>query len=182
MQQAIAKTRKGIAAGQFPYGAAIVRDGQLIVCEHNVVNRTGDPTMHAEVHAIRAACLKLKTVDLSGCEIYCTCEPCAMCMGACYFSNIARIYFGAGIEDKFSFGLPDLGVGASAISRQSKTAPKVTGGFCREQCVELFRQYLKRANSAAPTEGSRPAGRSSAPRRRAPGKSADPLRSSASRR
>lgn len=157
MKLAIAEASKGIAAGHFPYGAAIVRRGRLLVCEHNVVARTGDPTMHAEVHAIRKACKKLGTTDLAGCEIYCTCEPCAMCMGACYFSNVSTIYFGAGIPDKLALGLPDLGVGAWAISRRSKSSPKVVGGFMREQCVQLFRDYLKRVNSAEP-EATEPPG------------------------
>jgi len=144
MKRAIAVARRGIAAGQHPYGAAIVRNGRLLACEHNTVMATTDATAHAEVCAIRSACRKLRGVDLTGCEIYCTCEPCAMCMGACYFSGIGRIYFGAYIADKFTFGLPDLGVGASALSKLGKGAPKVTGGVCRQKCVELFKMFLAR--------------------------------------
>ena len=166
MRKAIAKTASGISSGQFPYGAAVVRGGKMIACAHNVVAKTGDPTMHAEVNAIRLACGKLKTTDLSGCEIYCTCEPCAMCMGACYFANIATIYYGAGIKDKYTFGLPDLGVGASAISRMSKSSPKVVSGVLREECVALFDAYVKRASSAEPRGGEPPGHRPMAPRRR----------------
>jgi len=141
MKMAIAAAAKGIAAGQFPYGAAIVRRGKVVSCVHNVVVEACDVTMHAEVHAIRRACAKLKTTDLSGCEIYCTCEPCAMCMGACCFAGISAIYFGARIRDKAKFGLRDPGVGAIAISRLIDSPPKVQGGFMRDKCLELFGNY-----------------------------------------
>ena len=147
MDRAIAVARRGILAGQHPYGAAIVRNGRLLVAEHNTVRSTLDATAHAEVCAIRAACRKIHGVDLSGCEIYCTCEPCAMCMGACYFSGIGKIYFGAFIADKFAFGLPDLGVGASILSKIGTGAPKVTGGVWREKCVELFKLFLEKDRS-----------------------------------
>jgi len=141
MKLAIAAAAKGIAAGQFPYGAALVRRGKVISCEHNVVVGACDVTMHAEVHAIRRACAKLKTTDLSGCVIYCTCEPCAMCMGACCFAGISGIYFGTTIRDKAKFGLRDPGVGASVISRLIDSPPKIVVGFMRDECLELFRNY-----------------------------------------
>ena len=144
MEMAIAATRRGIASGQMPYGAAIVRRGKLLGCAHNVVMRTGDPTMHAEVQAIRALCQKLRTADLSGCEIYCTCEPCFMCMGACCFAKISAIYFGAAIEDKSACDLPDPGVGAAAICRLIRNPPKIVTGFMRDSCLELFGAYSQR--------------------------------------
>ena len=85
----------------------------MIACEHNVVARATDATAHAEVHAIRVACGAVGSTDLSGCDIYCTCEPCVMCFGACYWAKVSTIYFGAGIGDKFALGLPDFGSGPS---------------------------------------------------------------------
>jgi len=166
MRQAIAKVKSGIAAGQFPYGAAIVRGKKIVVCEHNVVAATTDPTAHAEVHAIRVACEKLGTTDLSGCDIYCTCEPCAMCMGACYWAKLKTIYFGALIEDKYQFGLKDFGIGASSLSKQSKESPKVVEGYLRSECVELFGLYIKTASSAEPAADVKPARTPGARRRR----------------
>jgi len=165
MRMAIAKTSSGIDAGQFPYGATIVRDGEVIACEHNVVHKSGDPTMHAEVHAIRKACKKLGTADLGGCEIYCTCEPCAMCMGACYWAHISKIYFGAGIEDKDAFKLKDLGIGAWALRKQAG-APKVERHSLRAECVALFEQFVKRASSAGPAASEPPVGKPGVRRRR----------------
>jgi guanine deaminase len=153
MNQAIRQARRGIAAGQLPFGAAIVRNGRVIACRHNTVAADEDPTAHAEVVCIRAACRKLHQRDLSGCEIYCTCEPCAMCAGACYAARASAIYFGAWIADKQAFGLPDLGVGAAALSQMSPHTPRTVGGVCWEQCVELFRLYLETTGRAVPAGG-----------------------------
>jgi guanine deaminase len=141
MERAIRIAKTGIAAGQMPFGAAIVRNGRVIAAQHNTVAADKDPTAHAEVSCIRAACRKLGRRDLSDCEIFSTCEPCAMCAGACYAAGMAAIFFGAYIADKEVCGLSDLGVGADAISKLSTHAPRTVGGLCRQQCVELFRLY-----------------------------------------
>ena len=143
MERAIRIAKRGIGAGQLPFGAVGVRKGRVIACVHNTVRAEDDPTAHAEVSCIRAACRKLGRRDLSDCEIYSTCEPCAMCAGACYAAHIAAIYFGAYIADKDVCGLPDLGVGAAAISELSALAPKTVGGVRRAECVELFHLYAK---------------------------------------
>ncbi len=153
MQTAIRKARQGIAAGQSPYGAAIVRNGRVVACRHNVVAAEGDPTAHAEVTCIRAACRRLGRRDLSDCEIYSTCEPCAMCAGACYAAGISTVYFGAHIADKLALGLSDLGIGAAELGRLSPVAPKAIGGVCREECVELFRLYLETTGRVPPAVG-----------------------------
>jgi tRNA(Arg) A34 adenosine deaminase TadA len=165
MRLAIAKAAKGIAAGQFPYGATIVRYGAVIASAHNVVGKTSDPTAHAEVHAIRRACKRLGSANLSECEIYCTCEPCAMCMGACYSAHISAIYFGASIADKAAFKLTDLGVGAWALRKQPG-APKVARHFLRADCVALFETFVRKANNAAPAAVVPPEGKPGARRRR----------------
>ena len=143
MHKAIGVAERGIHADQMPFGAAVVRNGRVIACQHNSVRADKDPTAHAEVSCIRAACRKLRRRDLSDCEIFSTCEPCAMCAGACYAAGVAAIYFGAYIADKEICGLPDLGVGAAVISELSSLAPLTIGGVCRARCVELFRLYTK---------------------------------------
>ncbi len=77
-----------------PFGAVIVRDGKIVGEGWNKVTSTNDPTAHAEVVAIREACQKISNHDLSGCEIYSSCEPCPMCLSAIYWARIDRIYFG----------------------------------------------------------------------------------------
>jgi len=94
-----------------PFGAVIVKDGKVVAKSANKVTSTNDPTAHAEVSAIRLACMALNTYDLSGCVIYTSCEPCPMCLGAIYWSHIETIYYAntkadaahVGFDDKFIY-------------------------------------------------------------------------------
>ena len=90
MRQAIALAVENIKSGGGPFGAVIVKDGKVVATGANRVTANNDPTAHAEVSAIRAACTKLGTFDLSGCVIYTSCEPCPMCLGAIYWAHIAN--------------------------------------------------------------------------------------------
>src|SRR5687768_18131568 len=99
MRMAIDKCREGIASGQSPFGACIVKDGQVIALEHNVVWETTDITAHAEVTAIRAACRNIDDIDLTGSVIYSTTEPCPMCFSASHWARIGTIVYGASIAD-----------------------------------------------------------------------------------
>src|SRR5438445_446850 len=87
----LSKTNMETGAGG-PFGAIVVKNGQIIGEGWNKVTSSNDPTAHAEVDAIRQACQKLKTYDLSGCEIYTSCEPCPMCLSAIYWAHIGKIY------------------------------------------------------------------------------------------
>ena len=100
MKRAVALSRRGMELGHGgPFGAVVVREGEVVGEGWNEVLRSNDPTAHAEVVAIRNACTKLTTYDLSGCEIYSSCEPCPMCLGAIYWARIGRIYFSASRSD-----------------------------------------------------------------------------------
>ena len=100
MKRAVELSRSGMESGHGgPFGAVIVRDGAVVGEGWNEVLRSNDPTAHAEVVAIRNACRALGTYDLSGCEIYASCEPCPMCLGAIYWSRIGRVYFSIGRHD-----------------------------------------------------------------------------------
>ena len=94
MARAIELSKKNIQLGGGPFGAVIVKNGQVVGEGCNRVTASMDPTAHAEVEAIRLACQNLSTFDLSGCEIYCSCEPCPMCLAAIYWSRLSQIYFG----------------------------------------------------------------------------------------
>jgi tRNA(Arg) A34 adenosine deaminase TadA len=106
-----------------PFGALVVKDEQVVSTGINLVTASNDPTAHAEVVAIRAACRKLKTFELSGCEIYCSCEPCPMCLGAIYWAHAKRFYFSAnradaaraGFDDSFIYNELSLAPGQRAI-------------------------------------------------------------------
>ncbi len=93
--------------GGGPFGALIVRGREIIAEGWNWVTRDNDPTAHAEIVAIRSACARLGRFDLSGCEIYSTCEPCPMCLGAIYWARLARIYYSLASRDAASAGFDD---------------------------------------------------------------------------
>lgn len=90
-----------------PFGAVIVKDGVLIAKSPNTVTTSNDPTAHAEINAIRLACKELKTFDLSGCEIYSSCEPCPMCLSAIYWARISKVYYAADRFDAKKAGFDD---------------------------------------------------------------------------
>ena len=94
MREAIHLADESVKNGGGPFGAVIVRDGEIIAGSANSVTRDNDPTAHAEVNTIRQACRKLGTFDLSDCVIYTSCEPCPMCLGAIYWAHLDRIYYG----------------------------------------------------------------------------------------
>lgn len=94
MKEAIKLASDNIDNGGGPFGAVVVKDGKIVGRGMNRVTANNDPTAHAEVTAIRDACNRLKTFDLSGCDIYTSCEPCPMCLGSIYWARINHIYYG----------------------------------------------------------------------------------------
>ena len=107
MRQAIDLAVENVKCGGGPFGAVIVRNGEVVATGVNRVTSQNDPTAHAEVSAIRAACLKLGVFDLSGCVIYTSCEPCPMCLGAIYWAHIDKIYYGANKLDAAAANFDD---------------------------------------------------------------------------
>jgi tRNA(Arg) A34 adenosine deaminase TadA len=143
MRRAIDAARAGIARGQTPFGACIVSaDGGEIVSAHNVVWETTDITAHAEVTAIRRACAKLGAIDLSGCAIYSTCEPCPMCFSACHWARIARIVYGASIDDARAAGFNELAISNEQMKRLGGSGVSVAAGVLREETAALFEEWL----------------------------------------
>ena len=108
MRRAIALSAERMRANLGgPFGAVIVKDGEVIAEGWNLVTSENDPTAHAEVSAIRKACAALGTFSLAGCEIYTSCEPCPMCLGAIYWARLDRIYFANSREDAAAIGFDD---------------------------------------------------------------------------
>ncbi len=108
MARAIELARENVANGSGgPFGAVITRNGKIIAEASNQVTVINDPTAHAEIIAIRAACKKLGSFSLEGCEIYATCEPCPMCLGAIYWAKISKVYFAASRKVAESAGFKD---------------------------------------------------------------------------
>jgi len=108
MARAIQLSIDNVVSGQGgPFGAVIVKDGSIIAEGVNRVTATNDPSAHAEVVAIRNACAKLASFELNNCEIYTSCEPCPMCLGAIYWARLVRIYFGNAAADASKAGFDD---------------------------------------------------------------------------
>lgn len=108
MQAAILEAENNIITNEGgPFGAVIVREGIIIARGHNEVLNNNDPTCHAEIQAIRAACKALGTFDLNGCELYTSCYPCPMCLSAIIWANIKTVYYGNTAEDAAAIGFRD---------------------------------------------------------------------------
>lgn len=142
MDDAIRLSVENIRRGGGPFAAVVVKNGMIVSAEGNSVTIDNDPTAHAEVNAIRSACRNLNTFDLSGCEIYASCEPCPMCLSAIYWAHIDRIYYAATREDAASIGFDDQMIYDEIPLRQSeRMIPGIQ--YCRDEALEAFREWGK---------------------------------------
>ena len=142
MRQAIEMARQGIAQGQSPFGCAIARAGQLLACRHNTVLATTDITAHAEINALRTACLTANAVHLQGAIVATTCEPCPMCMAALHWAQVEHVYFGATIADAQQAGFNELQLPARELLRLGKSRVTLVPGVLRDECRALFQEWL----------------------------------------
>lgn len=124
-----------------PFGAVIVKDGQVIAKAHNQVLKNNDPTAHAEVMAIRLACEKLHTHDLSGCALYTSCEPCPMCLSASIWANIKEIYYGNTRKDADKIGFRDDFIYQAFENKAETNFKKIPLG--REITIDTFEEFQK---------------------------------------
>lgn len=138
MRLAIEKAREGIRIGQTPFGTVIVKGSEVVAACHNTVWRDFDPTAHAEVNAIRAAAARLRTIDLGGCTLYSTCEPCPMCLAATHWARVDRLVYGALIADAAAAGFHELRFPARELARQGGSQLQFEEGICRDECRALF--------------------------------------------
>ena len=140
MQQAIDLSIDNVANGGGPFGAVIVRDGEVIATGANRVTANCDPTAHAEVNAIRAACAKLKSFKLTGCTIYTSCEPCPMCLSAIYWAGIDRIFYGNTKLDAKQINFDDSFIyDQIALDYSERSIPCIN--IMREQALAGFRAW-----------------------------------------
>lgn len=131
-----------------PFGAVIVKDNHIIGEGFNSVTSVNDPTAHAEIVAIRNACQSLNSFHLSGCEIYCTCEPCPMCLGAIYWARIKKIYFASNrsqaskinFDDEFIYSEISLDIDKRKIKAEQ---------LLEAEGVTLFRRWEDKSNKTA---------------------------------
>ena len=137
-EQAFAAARRAAVAGEVPVGAVVVRDGVVLAVAHNRPRALRDPTAHAEILAIRAACAAIGDERLIGCDLYVTLEPCPMCAGAISFARIRRLYYGA--SDPKGGGVEH---GPRVFNQPTcHHAPEVYGGFREREAAELLRTFF----------------------------------------
>jgi len=146
MARAIQLSLDNVLSGQGgPFGAVVVKDGSIVAEGVNRVTASKDPTAHAEVVAIRSACAKLGTFVLKSCEIYTSCEPCPMCLGAIYWAHIARIYFGNAADEASRIGFDDSFIYHEfAQSLPQRSIPIIQ--MMHEQAVVAFRAWQEKPN------------------------------------
>jgi len=132
-----------VERGGGPFGAVIVKDGEIVAGSSNSVTIDNDPTAHAEVNTIREACKKLGTFDLSGCTIYTSCEPCPMCLGAIYWARIGRIFYGNTRKDARDIEFADDFIYEELDrSMDDRTVPIIP--LLRDEALQTFRMWSEK--------------------------------------
>lgn len=140
MQMAIDLSIENIDNGGGPFGAVIVRDGEVIATGANRVVPNSDPTAHAEVTAIRNACSKLGTFELTGCTVYSSCEPCPMCLSALYWAGVARICYGNTKDDAKAIHFDDSFIYDQLELNYADRSIKCEH-FMRQEALDAFRKW-----------------------------------------
>ena len=142
MKEALKLARSNIGnSNGGPFGAVIVKDGKIIAKGANEVTSTNDPTAHAEIVAIRKACKILGTFQLDGCEIYTSCEPCPMCMGAIYWARPKKVFFAGNRKDAEEAGFDDSHIYSElSLPLDSRKIP--TEQIMAEEAQEIFEEWL----------------------------------------
>lgn len=140
MGRAIALSENSVKNGGGPFGAVIAKDGVIVAEASNSVTIDKDPTAHAEVNAIRMATRVLKTFNLEGCEIYTSCEPCPMCLGAIYWAHLDRIYYANNRKDAARIGFDDEFI-YEEIDRKIENRHKPMITLMRDEALGAFRMW-----------------------------------------
>jgi tRNA(Arg) A34 adenosine deaminase TadA len=146
MQRAIELARSGMQSGKGgPFGCVIVKDGEIIGEGSNGVTSTNDPTAHAEVVAIRQACTNLNSFQLEGCDIYTSCEPCPMCLGAIYWARPAKVYYACTHEDAAAIEFDDKFIYEElALKPAERHIPFEQ--ILRDKALEVFQEWKEKTD------------------------------------
>jgi guanine deaminase len=146
MRRAIALALENVRSGRGgPFAALVAKDGKVIGEGANSVTATNDPTAHAEIVAIRAACRALGTFQLTGCELYTTCEPCPMCLGAIYWARPARVFYAGAAADAADAGFDDAFI-YDELQRPSESRRVPMIQLMREESLAIFAAWKQQPN------------------------------------
>ena len=147
MRLAIRLSIENVKNGGGPFGAVITKDSPVVAMGVNSVVPQNDPTAHAEVSAIRNACTKLNTFDLSGCEIYSSCEPCPMCLSAIYWAHLNKLYFANTRSDAEEIGFGDSFI-YNEVSLPVNRRKLPTETFLRNEALQAFQDWKDKEDKA----------------------------------
>jgi len=139
MKIAIAEAKFSRSEGNKGYGALIEFDGRIIAQTHDTATTAGDPSLHAELKAIREACRKTGATDLTGAVLVSSCEPCPMCTGLAVWANVTTLVYGASIAETAQLGKARIHIPAGELIAKSPANIEVIGGILREECLQLYR-------------------------------------------
>lgn len=143
MRKAIELSRENVANGGGPFGAVIAKDGEIVATGVNRVTASCDPTAHAEVSAIRAAASKLGTFNLSGYEIYTSCEPCPMCLGAIYWARLDKMYYGNNKTDAKNIGFDDSFIyDELELKPENRKLPSEV--LLHDEAIKAFEEWMEK--------------------------------------
>jgi tRNA(Arg) A34 adenosine deaminase TadA len=146
MARAIELAIENVRSGRGgPFAVVVVKDDRVIAVGTNLVTSTNDPTAHAEIVAIRAACTALGSFQLDGCDLYSTCEPCPMCLGAIYWARPRRVFFGATARDATEAGFDDAFIYEQiSVDPALREIPFVS--MMREEALACFREWRAKSD------------------------------------
>jgi len=145
MRQAIALALENIRDGGGPFAALVVKNGTVVATGANRVTATSDPTAHAEIVAIREACRSLESFQLDECELYTTCEPCPMCLGAIYWARPARVYFASTASDAAAAGFDDAFIYDELQTPSNERRIPMTE-LHRAEALVIFQEWLAKSD------------------------------------
>jgi len=140
MREAVKLSLRNVDEGGGPFGAVIVKDGEIIARGVNLVTTSNDPTAHAEINAIREAAQNLGTFDLKGCQIYSSCEPCPMCLGAIYWARLDKIYFANTKSDAKNIDFDDSFI-YEELEQPIEKRKIPTKQMLREEAIAAFEKW-----------------------------------------
>jgi len=147
--RAIALSREALDTGDGAFGAVIAKDGKVLAAERNRTCVEGNPILHAEIVAIREACRVHGARALVGSTIYCSCEPCLMCLLAITYSEIAKVVYAATLEDAIKYGSGDPPIWPKRIIEQGRLPVILIAGGHRDETLKVFEEYVAKHGSLA---------------------------------
>ncbi len=144
MRLALQAAWQGIERGEMPFGACLVRDGRVVSTAYHSTRSARDTTAHAEVQALREAGRRLQPLDLIGCVMFATCEPCPMCFSACLLAKVSRIVYACRMEDTEKIGIRQIPIPSALMKEISRSNLELVPNVLRDEGLKLFEGWQKK--------------------------------------